>query len=57
MLKDCPKRNTGGGQLGGGGNRGGNNGGNWKNKMPFGKLNCTSLEEVVNSNQAVIGTL
>ncbi|KAK1629357.1 hypothetical protein QYE76_003672 [Lolium multiflorum] len=54
MLKDCPKRNNGGGQSGGGGNRGGNTGGNWKNKKPFGKLNCTSLEEVVNSDQAVI---
>ncbi|KAK1641860.1 hypothetical protein QYE76_059665 [Lolium multiflorum] len=52
MLKDCPKRNTGGGQSGGGGSRG-NTGGNWKNKKPFGKLNCTSLEEVVNSDQAV----
>ena len=51
MLKDCPKKNSGGG-----GNRG-NTGGNWKNKKPFGKLNCTSLEEVVNSDQAVIGTL
>ncbi|KAK1660275.1 hypothetical protein QYE76_048434 [Lolium multiflorum] len=56
MLKDCPKKNSGGGQSGGGGNRG-NTGGNWKNKKPFGKLNCTSLEEVVNSDQAVIGTL
>ncbi|KAK1612285.1 hypothetical protein QYE76_035958 [Lolium multiflorum] len=54
MLKDCPKRKNGGGQSGGGGNRGGNTGGNWKNKKPFGKLNCTSLEEVVNSDQAVI---
>ncbi|KAK1643633.1 hypothetical protein QYE76_061438 [Lolium multiflorum] len=36
MLKDCPKKNSGGG-----GNRG-NTGGNWKNKRPFGKLNCTS---------------
>ncbi|KAK1694992.1 hypothetical protein QYE76_011689 [Lolium multiflorum] len=43
----------GGGQSGGGGNRG-NTGGSWKNKKPFGKLNCTSLEEVVNSDQAVI---
>ncbi|KAK1660893.1 hypothetical protein QYE76_049052 [Lolium multiflorum] len=50
MLKDCPKRNTGGGQSGGGGNRG-NTGGSWKNKKPFGKLNCTSLEEVVNSTR------
>ncbi|KAK1682509.1 hypothetical protein QYE76_043357 [Lolium multiflorum] len=55
MLKDCPKKNSGGGQSGGGGGRGGNTGGNWKNKKPFGKLNCTSLEEVVNSDQAVIG--
>ncbi|KAK1662832.1 hypothetical protein QYE76_050991 [Lolium multiflorum] len=52
---DCPKKKNGGGQSGGGGNRGGNTGGNWKNKKPFGKLNCTSLEEVVNSDQAVIG--
>ncbi|KAK1606090.1 hypothetical protein QYE76_029763 [Lolium multiflorum] len=57
MLRDCPKRKNGGGQSGGGGSRGGNTGGNWKNKKPFGKLNCTSLEEVVNSDQAVIGTL
>ncbi|KAK1574351.1 hypothetical protein QYE76_018590 [Lolium multiflorum] len=48
MLSDCPKNKQGGG------NRGGNTGGNWKNKKPFGKLNCTSLEEVVNSDQAVI---
>ncbi|KAK1693779.1 hypothetical protein QYE76_010476 [Lolium multiflorum] len=57
MLRDCPKKKSGGGQSGGGGSRGGNNRGNWKNKKPFGKLNCTSLEEVVNSDQAVIGTL
>ena len=57
MMKDCPKKKNGGGQSGGGGSRGGNTGGNWKNKKPFGKLNCTSLEEVVNSDQAVIGTL
>ncbi|KAK1619957.1 hypothetical protein QYE76_025474 [Lolium multiflorum] len=54
MMKDCPNKKNGGGQSGGGGSRGGNNGGNWKNKKPFGKLNCTSLEEVVNSDQAVI---
>ncbi|KAK1646343.1 hypothetical protein QYE76_064148 [Lolium multiflorum] len=53
MLKDCPKRKNGGGQSGGG-NRSGNSGGNWKNKKPFGKLNCTSLEEVINSDKAVI---
>ncbi|KAK1606157.1 hypothetical protein QYE76_029830 [Lolium multiflorum] len=50
MLKDCPKRKNDGGQSGGGGSQGGNTGGNWKNKKPFGKLNCTSLEEVVNSD-------
>ncbi|KAK1647060.1 hypothetical protein QYE76_064865 [Lolium multiflorum] len=49
MLRDCPKNKSGGG-----GSHGGNAGGNWKNKKPFGKLNCTSLEEVVNSDQAVI---
>ncbi|KAK1695614.1 hypothetical protein QYE76_012311 [Lolium multiflorum] len=49
MLRDCPKNKNKGGQSGGGASRGGNNGGNWKNKKPFGKLNCTSLEEVVNS--------
>ncbi|KAK1610982.1 hypothetical protein QYE76_034655 [Lolium multiflorum] len=54
VMKDCPNKKNGGGQSGGGGNRGGNNGGNWKNKKPFVKLNCTSLEEVVNSDQAVI---
>ncbi|XP_051206756.1 uncharacterized protein [Lolium perenne] len=54
MLKDCPNRNNGGGKLGGGGSRNGNSGGNWKNKKPFGKLNYTSLEEVINSDKAVI---
>ncbi|KAK1651525.1 hypothetical protein QYE76_069330 [Lolium multiflorum] len=53
MMKDCPNKKNGGGLSGGGGNRG-NTGGSWKNKKPFGKLNCTSLEEVVNSDQAVI---
>ncbi|KAK1632812.1 hypothetical protein QYE76_007127 [Lolium multiflorum] len=56
MLKDCPNKNNGGGKSGGGGgSRNGNSGGNWKNKKPFGKLNCTSLEEVINSDKAVIG--
>nr|XP_051199186.1 uncharacterized protein LOC127312692 [Lolium perenne] len=54
MLKDCPNRNNGGGKSGGGGSRNGNSGGNWKNKKPFGKLNCTILEEVINSDKAVI---
>ncbi|KAK1642873.1 hypothetical protein QYE76_060678 [Lolium multiflorum] len=56
MLRDFPKNKNVGGQSGGGGSLGGNTGGNWKNKKPFGKLNCTSLEEVVNSDQAVIGS-
>ncbi|KAK1607965.1 hypothetical protein QYE76_031638 [Lolium multiflorum] len=51
MLRDCPKRKNGGGQSGGGGNRSGNSGGNWKNKKPFGKLNCTSLVEVINPSR------
>ncbi|KAK1604415.1 hypothetical protein QYE76_028088 [Lolium multiflorum] len=55
MLKDCANRNNGGGKSGGGGSRNANSGGNWKNKKPFGKLNCTSLEEVINSDKAVIG--
>ncbi|KAK1651955.1 hypothetical protein QYE76_069760 [Lolium multiflorum] len=54
MLKDCPKRRNDGGGQSGGGSRGGNTGGGWKNKKPFGKLNCTSLEEVINSDQAII---
>ena len=57
MLKDCPNKNNGGGKSGGGGSKNGNSGGSWKNKKPFGKLNCTSLEEVINSDKAVIGTL
>ena len=58
MLKDCPNKNNGGGKSGGnrngnsGGNMNVNSGGNWKNKKPFGKLNCTSLEEVINSDKA-----
>ena len=60
MLKYCPNKATGGGRSRGGeqnmsGNSGGGN--NWKTKKPFGKLNCTSLEEVINSDKAVIGTL
>jgi hypothetical protein len=40
-------------------NRGGNSGGNGagKRSRPFGKLNCTNLEEVNDSEKTVIGTL
>ena len=36
-------------------NFGGNNAG--QKGMPFGKLNCTNVEEVIHSDKAVIGTL
>jgi hypothetical protein len=39
-----------------GGNSGGNNSAE-KRSWPFGKLNCTNLEEVDDSNKAMIGTL
>jgi hypothetical protein len=44
---------------GGGTNQGGNPGGNGSGKRsrPFGKLNCTNLEEVNDSDKAMIGTL
>jgi hypothetical protein len=48
------KRSSGGGL-----NRGGNSGGNGagKRSRPFGKLNCTNLEEVNDSEKTVIGML
>jgi hypothetical protein len=67
MKPDCPNkpprgwpaaggsRTAGGGSSAGGRNFGGNNSG--KRGRPFGKLNCTTLEEVGHSDQAVIGTL
>jgi hypothetical protein len=48
-------RTVGGGSSAGGRNFGGNNSGKWG--RPFGKLNCTTLEEVGHSDQVVIGTL
>ncbi|KAK1628023.1 hypothetical protein QYE76_002338 [Lolium multiflorum] len=52
MKEDCPKRRNDEDVRRR--RKHGNTGGNWKNKKPFGKLNFTSLEEVVNSDQAVI---
>src|SRR3954464_13179918 len=65
---DCPSKppggwtTKGGGQASGGNgylNRGGNNvkNNNGKRNRPTGKLNCATLEEVDNSEHAVIGTL
>jgi hypothetical protein len=58
MIKDYPERGrTGGRGTGGGSHRGGSFGGG-KNKRPtYGKLNCTNLEEVNQSDKIVIGTL
>jgi hypothetical protein len=60
MKKNCPNRATCGKKpTGGGFNRGGNSGGNGagKRSRPYGKLNCTNLEEVNESKKTVIGTL
>jgi hypothetical protein len=65
---DCPSKPAGGWPVnsrvktGGGGqlaSRGGGSGknGNGKRGQPFGKLNCTSLEEANNSETVVIGML
>src|SRR4051812_40056796 len=65
---DCPSKPPGGWPTKGGGqaiggngqpNRGGNNvkNNNGKRNRPTGKLNCATLEEVHNSEHAVIGTL
>jgi hypothetical protein len=60
MIRNCPDRaRTGGRGTGGGPHRGGGFGGG-RNKRPsqsYGKLNCTNLEEVNQSNKTVIGTL
>jgi hypothetical protein len=60
MKNQCPNRAAWGRKATEGGpNRGGNSGGNGagKRSQPFGKLNCTNLEEVNDSDKAVIGTL
>jgi hypothetical protein len=58
MKRDCPNQGPRGGRPGGGAsNKNGNHGGNWKGKQPYGKLNYTSLEEVITSDKAIIGIL
>jgi hypothetical protein len=60
MKNQCPNKAAWGRKAtGGGSNCGGNSGGNGAGKRtrPFGKLNYTSLEEVHDSDKAVIGTL
>jgi hypothetical protein len=60
MKNQCPNKATWGRKATGGGpNCSGNSGGNGvgKRSRPFGKLNCTNLEEVHDSDKAVIGTL
>jgi hypothetical protein len=60
MKNQCPNRAAWERRLNGGGpSRGGNSGGNkaGKGPRPLGKLHCTNLEEVNDSDKAVIGML
>jgi hypothetical protein len=60
MKRQCPNKAAWGKKpTGGGFNRGGNSGGNGagKRSRPYGKLNCTNLEDVIESEKTVIGTL
>jgi hypothetical protein len=58
MIKDCPERGRIGGRgTGGGSHRGGGFGGDKSKRPTYGKLNCTNLEEVNQSDKTVIGTL
>jgi hypothetical protein len=58
MIKDCPKRGrTRGRGTGGGSHRGGGFGGGRNRRSAYGKLNCTNLEEVNQSDKTVIGML
>nr|XP_051190004.1 uncharacterized protein LOC127303298 [Lolium perenne] len=58
MKRDCPNQGPGGGRPGGGApNKNGNHGSSWKAKKPYGKLNCTSLGEVITSDKAVIDSV
>jgi hypothetical protein len=60
MKNQCPNRAAWGRKsTGGGPNRGGNSGGNGAGKRSqlFGKLNCTNLEVVNDSDKTVIGML
>jgi hypothetical protein len=62
MRPDCPNKPPGGwpflaGNRSGGGGRDARRNNNGKRVKPFGKLNCTTLDEAGHSDQAVIGTL
>jgi hypothetical protein len=58
MIRNCPDRaRTGGRGTGGGPHRGGGFGGGRNKRPTYGKLNCTNLEEVNQSDKTVIGTL
>jgi hypothetical protein len=58
MIKDYPERGwTGGRGTGGGPHWGGGFGGGKSKRPTYGKLNCTNLEEVNQSDKTVIGTL
>jgi hypothetical protein len=60
MKRQCPNKAAWGKKpTEGGFNRGGNSGGNGagKRSRPYGKLNCTNLEEVIESEKTMIGTL
>jgi hypothetical protein len=58
MIKDCPERGrTRGRGTGGGAHWGGGFGGSKSKGSTYGKLNCTNLEEVNQSDKTVIGTL
>jgi hypothetical protein len=60
MKNQCPNKAAWGKKSSGRGpNRGDNSGGNGigKRSRPFGKLNCTNLEEVDGSDKTMIGTL
>jgi hypothetical protein len=60
MKNQCPNKAAWGKKATRGGfNRDGNSGGNGagKRSRPYGKLNCTNLEEVNDSKKTVIGTL
>jgi hypothetical protein len=60
MKNQCPNKAAWGRKsTGSGPNRNGNSGGNYSGKrsQPFGKLNCTNLEEVNDSDKTMIGML
>jgi hypothetical protein len=58
MIKGCPERGrTGGRGTGGGSHRGGGFGGGKSKRSTYGKLNCTNLEKVNQSDKTMIGML